>query len=533
MTPHDTIAAEWQHLTAPAPAVLSARHAATSADDTTTLRFLSASEAVLTALRLQDESNGQLRVGVHVDDDGDSLDQARRLSTHAEAGDVLLSQPLRDRIVAGLDAELEEVEALNDATVYRARSAVAREEPQGGLTAHKPMLFMLPLRVVAGNRCDPVYAELAGYGINRALSQNPSWHLISRLSADGWRHRAPLPGELHSRLRATHVLSGSVALEGKQLRLELLLVESVSGRMVWEERLDHALLDLRAPHNPIGSAVTRQLTQALIGKAGSLHTMVAFDDMESYRALFCAMVLMHRSGRGDFERSHALLSQLAERHPDAAEPQAWLAKWHVMRVARRESTDVAADSRLAMNAVARARTGTDQSASVLAIDGVVQAYLLQNIAQAQQTLYAALAQEPNESLAWLFLSAVLAYQDQGSAAADAAGMALLLSPLDPMRYYYDSFAAHAMLAGGRTSEAIVLATRSLSANRRHLPTVMTLAVARMEQGQVAQAHELVEAMRRLDPSYSVAGFFQRYPGRDSNFARQCAQALKEAGLPAR
>ena len=498
------------------------------------MSFEQSAHAVEAALLIQQASGGaataRFRVGLHAHEQ-----QASELAGLAVPGEVLLSEALRDQIVAGLDAEIEELGETQlegqSARLFRLQPC-AEAVPTWGLFADKkPTLVMLPLRVLAGNRCDPVYAELISYGAMRGLSQNKAWHLISRLSSEAYRHRSPVAGELQRRLRASHVLSGSVSIDGKLLHAQLELMDAHSGERVWADRISHPFHMARAADNPFGRAIVEAVSHAVFGSVSGSGSLASLGDLDSYTLLFSAMALMHRVAGADFARSQVMLEHLVQRHPESCEPEAWLAKWHVMKVARGLSPDIDADSALARQHAERALQGSGDRALALAIDGVVQAFLLQDLDRAEAQLTAAIADNPNESLAWLFMSALYAYRDRGNAAADAAGMALMLSPLDPMRYYFDSFASHAMLAAGRLNEAIVLAGRSLRTNNRHLPTHRTLAIARVLNGQEAQGRESVAALRRLDPGYTLQRFETRYPGRGTPFAARCAEALRSAGLP--
>jgi TolB-like protein len=488
------------------------------------LGFGRADQAASAALALQSAGAG-CGIGADLQDAASAM----RLAQAAGAGEALVSEALRDQLVAGLDAELDQNEEVaGSAPSYRLRPCGAGSGPEG---ATMPTLVMLPLRARPGGHCDPVYGELLTHAIGRALSQNKAWRLISPLSAAAFRHREPQGGELRQRLRASHVIAGSVDATGKQLHLQIELTDAHSGERLWSERLSHPAYMARVPDNPFGRAVAAAVSLQVFGRVLEPGPMAALADLDSCKLLFSAMTLMHRAASGDFQHSQALLEHLRERDPQSGEPHAWMAKWRVMRVARGLSADIQADTRLAQQAADQALQKQGDRSLPLAIDGVVQAFLAQDLARAEAQLTAAIGANPNEALAWLYLSAVHAYQDRGEKAADAAGMAQLLSPLDPMRYYFDSFAAHALLAAGRFSEAIVLASRSMSANNRHLPTLRTLAIARHLNGQEAQAHEAVQALRRLDPAYSLKVFAERYPGRGSEFARRSAAALREAGLP--
>ena len=112
-----------------------------------------------------------------------------------------------------------------------------------------------------------------------------------------------------------------------------------------------------------------------------------------------------------------------------------------------------------------------------------------------------------------------------------ADMALSLSPLDPMIYFFNSLASTANLIGERYERAVELATQSLRENRLHTPTLRTLAAALVHSGRLSEARETVHRLLELEPGLTVGGFRARYPGRDSPQAARFAAALLAAGLP--
>ena len=77
--------------------------------------------------------------------------------------------------------------------------------------------------------------------------------------------------------------------------------------------------------------------------------------------------------------------------------------------------------------------------------------LLKQLDIGQERYEQALSINPNESLAWLLKGTLHAFKGEGEQAVYGTEHALRLSPLDPLRYFYDSLAATAALSAGRTS----------------------------------------------------------------------------------
>lgn len=459
---------------------------------------------------------------------GATNQEARHLALQAQPGEVLASESACDQLVPGLDAEVSVRQGAQGAISYLLGPADA---PARDLAHAMPVLMLLPLRVAPGNSCDPLYAELLTYSIQRALAQHKAWRIISRQTTEAFRHRSAQASVTQGICRATHVITGTVSHNGRQLNATLHAMRTDTGAEAWRQVISHPAALARWTENPYGRDALQGLSDALLGAPCEERDMGGLPELDSYRLLFSAMTLMHRRSLLDFERSQRLLHTLAERHPGASEPQAWLAKWHVMRVARRLSPSVVDDTRAAQAAAQRALEGSGDHALALTIDGHVQAYLGRDFAAAEDQLLQALVANPSESLAWLYLSAVHVYQGRGAEAANAAGMAQLLSPLDPMRYYFDSFAAHALLAAGRAQQAAVLAQRSISALPTHVPTYMTLAIARAELDQDALGRQVIEQLRRIEPHYSIALFQDVYPGASAPYGQAWAQHLRRLSLP--
>jgi tetratricopeptide (TPR) repeat protein len=158
--------------------------------------------------------------------------------------------------------------------------------------------------------------------------------------------------------------------------------------------------------------------------------------------------------------------------------------------------------------------------------------MLRDLGGAEERLNRALAINPNDSLAWLFSGVVQAFRGDGEMALASVDKAIELSPLDPLRHYYDALACTAALAARRLPRAIELASRALRVNRDHLPTLRALTIAQVESGALEDARQTAARVLALEPNLTLRDYVARAPKGGETTRKRYAAALAEAGIPA-
>jgi len=344
--------------------------------------------------------------------------------------------------------------------------------------------------------------------------------------------RAPLGvksiGEM---LGVQYVLSGSVQTAHPRALLVAELADTRDGRIVWSERFDGDLADVFAMQGELARKVAQSMTPVV--RSIELHRarITSFDDLDAYGMTLRGVELMHRLSHDDFFAARQVFEKAIERNPVSPAPHAWLAKWHVMRIAMGMTDNAAEDSAQASACAERALACDNEDALALAVGAHVAAWSRQDLDEAERQLAQALAANPNEPLAWLWSAITHAWRGRGDEAVKCAESALSLSPLDPMMYYFNSLAGMANLVGQRYERAIELSTRSLRENRLHTPTLRTLAAAFVLVGRTDEARLAMAQLRTMEPALTASVLRARYPGRDSPQAGLFIDALVEAGLP--
>lgn len=488
----------------------------------------------------------ELRMGGHLaqfvvdqhDIYGTDVNLTARIATLAGPGETVVSAELRDQLTAGLDADVEDlgechlkhvrepVRAYRLAPVGGVRTLLARE---GALSDFRPAIAVIPFEARSSEADHFVIGELIADGVIAQLSRSPDIRVISRLSTTAFRGRAGSMPEVESRLDAAFVLSGSYVVDGGKILIMAELADTRRKEIVWADRVSGATGDLLQAQseliNTVATATSRALLDAEIGQS----LVQPLPRLDSSSLLLGGIAMMHRSSVRDFERSRQALDALIDRHARIATPRAWLAKWHVMRIIRGLSDSPQRDTRLALEQTRRALDSEPQNALTLAVEGYVHCQLLGDGGTAAQRLARAIAANPNEPMAWLFKSVLSTMWGSPEDAISEVEYASALSPIDPLRYYFDLLLSSALLTNNQHARAIEHARLSLKANRHHSPTLRVLLTAQVESGDTPSARETLRDLLKEEPGLSVSSYLSI--GSGASVTRQrCATAMRALGL---
>lgn len=521
------------------------------------LEFQRTGDAVQAALGMQALLGGEqpagpfrlrLRVGVHVADVmrdeldlyGSGVNLAARLATLAQPGEIVVSAEVRDTLLDGLDAEVEDLgdcylkHLIAPVRAFRVSTAasvsVRPAWTAAGSSDLRPTLAVLPFDSSA---TDPRAIEIARALVDEligGLSSAQDLNVVSRLSTMALEGRGLAPEEAASQLGAHYLVSGRLLVLQDRLTAWLELVDAQTGSAMWHKALRCSLDDLLDPQQLPALELARGIVDAVVQHQASRATAQPLTSLRSYSLMLGAMTLMHRSTRHEFETARGMLEHLVDREQAHARPRAWLANWHALRVTQLRPVDSAADVEQALYHARQALARDPCCPLALAVDGVLRMNLTKDFSLAGQRFEAALDSNPNEALAWLFKGVLHAFQGGHGLAEPAAERALALTPLDPMRHYFDSLAATAALGDGLYALAEQRALRALRANRQHPSTFRALAIAQALQGKLAEARQTVRELLTLSPGYGLRDFREMSGFSQGPLAGLFSDALAAAGL---
>lgn len=514
----------------------------------TTLQAVRAAQA-LHALA-HDQSAGHapdlqfaLRIGIHLaevvrdtlDLFGHGVNLAARLASLAGPGQTVLSVEARDDVVAAEQLDLVDLGECFlkhiEQPVRAFRTGQASPPlPEPGPVAPGPSVALLPLRALNGDH-DGTGAAL-DYELQALFCGAQALRVVSRLSVLPLMPLALSPPDLCRRLQVDYLVSGAWRLDAGRVQVFLEVTQGATGQLVGSARGRVAAEALCQGDDDglreLGEQVLRSVFDAELRRCGG----AALPTVASYALLQRGIGLMHRMSRPAAEDAESALQHLAQRHPRAATPKAWLARWHLVRIAQAWTADAGDESRRARFLLRQAIDTDPGNALALALDGLMDSFVERRLDPAEARYRQALDIDPNEPLAWMFLSALLAHRGLGAASLEAMQRAEALLPVDPTGFYRDGYGAWSRLAAGQPLAAMNLARRSMQANRHHLPTYVTLTAAAMLAGDARLAVETARGLLERRPEFRVGRYVDAFPGGKNHHALRLGDALLAAGVPA-
>jgi tetratricopeptide (TPR) repeat protein len=204
--------------------------------------------------------------------------------------------------------------------------------------------------------------------------------------------------------------------------------------------------------------------------------------------------------------------------------------WHALNVVKGQSSNMARDTEQAREQTLRALQADPGNPMALAVEGYIHCQLLGNPEQARKCLDAAIEANPSEPMAWLFRSLFSAMWGSGPASVTEAYIARSLSPVDPLKYFFDLLMGNALLADHRQEQAIASLERSLRANKHHAPTLRLLLTAQAELGQIEEGKETLSRLLAQVPGLTVSSYLAM-GSTNSPIRQRHAKAMRQLGLP--
>jgi adenylate cyclase len=299
----------------------------------------------------------------------------------------------------------------------------------------RPSLAVLPFANMSSDSEQEYFADGITDGLITELSRLPGLFVISRHSSFFYKGVSKRAEQIGAELGIRYLLEGSVQRAAERVRITVQLIDAASGAHLWAERYDRGLKDIFAVQDDVTQRIVTVLQvkfaaegQARVGHAGTVN-------MEAHDCLLRGLERFWVFTPESTMEASVHLARAVELDPGYAAGHTWLARvlvfrWIMIRDPNPEALERAFDHiRLAMDLDPKA----PHTQAVLCW---VQLWRRQGEA-AIAAGWRAVALDPNNADARLFLAYALAALGRGEEALHNIVMGMRLNP-HPSAVYYNA-----------------------------------------------------------------------------------------------
>ena len=528
------------------------------------VEFRSVVDAVRCAIELQHglmernaglppERRIEFRVGIHLGDVveesdgdlmGDGVNIAARLEGIAKPGAICLSEDAYRQVKGRLDlivSDLGQTELKNIAEPIRVYSlevgpAVQVSPAPSPAPAEKPApprlsIVVLPFTSLGVDLEHEMFVDGVTESLTTDLSRLNNAVVVSRNTASTYKGKSVDAKQIGRDLNVRYVLEGSIQRGGSRMRINVQLIDAITGNHLWADRFDKAMADLFDMQDEIVSKLANELRPELIAAEAKRAENVA--DPDSMDLYFQGVQQFNKGGvanieaaRGYFERAVALDPTNIDALVGAARADVlvgaiFTTEHRAERLAAAEALLIKGISIAPRNYWAHMWLGFIQIQTNRA-------------SRAIGELEQALSLNRNLGAAHAWIGQAKITMGRAEEAEAHVDQAFRLSPSDAVAFIWTHIRGLAKLHLGADEEAVALFRRSVGASRNYPLSHFYMAAGLAHLGRLAEAQAEVKAGLSLAPNYSIARFVSMAESDNPTYLKQrerILEGLRKAGVP--
>ena len=529
------------------------------------VEFRSVVDAVRCAIELQHglmernaglppERRIEFRVGIHLGDVveesdgdlmGDGVNIAARLEGIAKPGAICLSEDAYRQVKGRLDlmvSDLGQTELKNIAEPIRVYSlevgpaAQINVAPSTAAAAEKPALprlsiVVLPFTSLGVDVEHEMFVDGVTESLTTDLSRINNAVVVSRNTAFTYKGKSVDAKQIGRDLNVRYVLEGSIQRGGSRMRVNVQLIDAITGNHLWADRFDKTMADPFDTQDEIVSQVANQLRPELL--AAEARRAESEENPDSMDLYFQGVQWFNKGGPDNIERAREIFERAVALDPTNVDALVGAAR---------------ADVLLGAIYTTEHRAERLAAAEALLIKGISIAprnywahlwlgFILIQTNRASRAigeLEQALKLNRNLGAAHAWTGQAKITMGQAEEAEAHVNEAFRLSPNDAVGFMWTHMRGLAKLHLGADEEAVALFRRSVDASRNYPLNHFYMAAALALLGRLDEARAEVKLGHTLAPGYSIARFVSMAESDNPTYLKQrerILEGLRQAGVP--
>ena len=392
----------------------------------------------------------------------------------------------------------------------------------------RPSIAVLPFENMTGDPRQEFFTDGFTEQIITTLSKIPALFVISRNSSFTYKGKPVKVQKVSKELGVRYVLEGSVQKISSRIRINVQLIDAISGLHVWAESYDRDMKDIFGLQDEvilkITSAMSVNLTVGEQARAWAKGTK----NLEAYMKLMQGREYYFKQNRESNSLARRLAEETIALDPQYAEAYALLGATHHSDVwlGTSLSPKDSIAKAIELNKKALAMNGSlAEARSRLGVLYTWSGRYDEAIAEAERGVEL----DPNSGQANFYLAQVLRYAGKSKESIPVIKKALRLEPIPPDIYFQQL--ALAYFQAGDCKEAIAAGEKGLKRQPDNLVSHVIMTAVYGSCDREKEARKEAKEVLRINPKFTVESFTRNIPYKNPADTDRTVQGLRKAGLP--
>jgi adenylate cyclase len=391
----------------------------------------------------------------------------------------------------------------------------------------KPSIAVLPFDNMTGDPKQEYFTDGFTEEIITSLSKIPALFVISRNSTFTYKGKPVKVQQVSEELGVRYVLEGSIQKSSSRIRINVQLIDAISGQHVWAQSYDRAMKDLFALQDEVILKIASALSVNLTAGEQARGWAEGTKNLEAYLKFMQGREYRIQGNR----ESNILARRMAEEaialDPKYAEAYALLGFIYYLEVfygTIRPEDVIPKATELTQKALAMNGSLADAH-STLGLLYWWSGRYDEGIAEAERGVDL----DPNSGYAYYALGFLLRMAGKPKEAIPVIQKALRLEPRAPDNY--NRQLALDYFQAGDCKEAIAMCENVLKRQPDNLVSRIINAAVYGACGREEEARKEAAEVLRINPKFTVDSFMGRTPYKNPSDRERVSQGLRKAGLP--
>jgi adenylate cyclase len=394
-------------------------------------------------------------------------------------------------------------------------------------TSHAPSIVVLPFTNLSGDPKFEYFSDGMTEDVITDLSKLSGLMVVARNSAFAYKDQPLSLKTVAEQLGVRYVLEGSVRRSGDDLRVNVKLIDAMTGSHLWAERYNRRMKDIFSVQDDVRGNIIKALALSLTDDEKRTVARRYTQNIKAYDLLLQGQSFYARSSREDNTRARDLYSRAIRLDPNFARAHAAVALTYAEE-SRYGWSDSAKVSMQQAVAFARKAVALDSSIPqthwALGYVFVLDHQYDEAVSAAER----AIALDPNNADAYTTLAFGRVYQGRAKEAVTLVQKAMQLNPRYPTQYL--SILGRSYYHIGQYTQAVNTLLKAQEMNPERISPLLYLILSYVALGNLDDANWEAEQLRMHNPDFSLENVDHALPIADPRELTRIKNDLRRAGL---